>query len=50
MKTHDNRSEFVAHESQRERAPWTLPSRCNRPAPAKSPTLLYRLLKFLGVK
>lgn len=30
MKIHDNRSEFVAHQSQTERAAWTLPSKCER--------------------
>lgn len=57
MKTHENRSDFIAHESQirgaetiRAIAPWTLPSRCKRPPLAKPLTLFDKLLKLVGLQ
>lgn len=52
MKTHDNRSDFVASLSLVERESWTLPSRCKRPPlkPAPKPPLFARLLSLVGFK
>lgn len=62
MKTNENRSAFVAHESMEaaaaslsladNRDPWAIPSRCKRPAlkPAPRPPLFARLLSLLGFK
>jgi len=55
MKINENRSEFVANESQRRQpmptktAPWAMPSRCKRSAPKPALTLFDRFLKLVGL-
>lgn len=59
MKTNENRSAFVAHDSLEAAAnnyapspTWASASRCNRPhvTPAPKPSLFSRLLSLLGLK
>ena len=50
MKIYDPKDEITLQQMRIVRDPWEAPSRCNRPPMKRAPSLLDRIMTFLGIK